>query len=414
MPAADTVESNALAEYQKTKQQWDAKIKEVADLQATLAGSPPADQPALLNKYSKLVDEVGAMIPGLQAAAERAYAADPSNQEIGDLLYKIAVAHLRSDRYDDTLKVADFLIAHKYPQKEVYRVAASAAFATMHLAEAKKDLEALGGGKVPDDAASKQLADEIARYEPLWENEQKIRAAEVKADDLPRVKLHTSQGDIVLELFENEAPNTVANFISLVEKGFYNGTQFHRVLPNFMAQGGDPLSKDPAKNKGRIGSGGPGYTIACECYQPNRRSHFQGSLSMAHAGRDTGGSQFFLTFAPTPFLDGKHTVFGRVIEGMDVLPKLQRVDPEVENECIPRASSPTSSFLPKCSANATTPTNPKPLPKNKVPTASVASLRRLLCLLLSAFCIRPLRPSPPPPPPRASSNANRARGRRSQ
>jgi len=111
----------------------------------------------------------------------------------------------------------------------------------------------------------------------------------------------------------------VANFISLVEKGFYNGTPFHRVLPQFMAQGGDPTG---------TGGGGPGYTIPCECHQPNARVHFRGSLSMAHAGRDTGGSQFFLTFRPTHHLDGQHTVFGRVIKGFDVLAKLQRRDPE--------------------------------------------------------------------------------------
>lgn len=330
--AADPNESNTtLAEYQKIKEQWDAKIQEVADLQTKLAAAPPGNQLVLLQHYNKLVDEVGALIPSLQAAAERAYAADPGNRDIGDLLYKIAIAHLRSDKYDDTLQVADFLIAHKYPQKEVYRIAASAAFATMHLAEAKKYLEALGDGKPPDDAAAKQMLNEITRYQPLWENEQKLRAAEAKADDLPRVKFHTGQGDIVLELFENEAPNTVANFLSLVEKGFYDGTQFHRVLPNFMAQAGDPLSKDPAKNKGKIGSGGPGYTIADECNQPNHRIHFRGSLSMAHAAApDSGGSQFFITFAPTPFLDGKHTVFGRVIEGLDVLPKIQRIDPDAE------------------------------------------------------------------------------------
>jgi len=136
---------------------------------------------------------------------------------------------------------------------------------------------------------------------------------------LPRVKLMTSKGDIVLELFENEAPDTVGNFISLVEKGTYNGLTFHRVLKNFMAQGGDPKGD---------GSGGPGYTIYCECYKPEYRRHFQGSLSMAHAGRDTGGSQFFLTFRQTPHLNGKHTCFGRVIEGMDGLSKLQRRDPQ--------------------------------------------------------------------------------------
>ena len=109
------------------------------------------------------------------------------------------------------------------------------------------------------------------------------------------------------------------NFITLVDKGYYNGLKFHRVLTGFMAQGGDP--------KGN-GSGGPGYTIPCECYREDHRLHFRGTLSMAHAGRDTGGSQFFLTFVPTKHLDGKHTVFGRVISGFDVLAKLKRRNPD--------------------------------------------------------------------------------------
>jgi cyclophilin family peptidyl-prolyl cis-trans isomerase len=121
----------------------------------------------------------------------------------------------------------------------------------------------------------------------------------------------------VIELFENEAPNTTANFISLVEKGFYNGLKFHRVIPGFMAQGGCPRGD---------GTSGPGYTIDCETTAENHRKHFRGTLSMAHAGPNTGGSQFFLTFVPTPHLDGKHTVFGRVIEGMDVLAKIQRTE----------------------------------------------------------------------------------------
>ena len=129
------------------------------------------------------------------------------------------------------------------------------------------------------------------------------------------MKISTSAGDVVVELYENEAPNTVANFLSLVEKGFYDGTPFHRVIPGFMAQGGDPTG---------TGSGGPGYAIACECGEPGARLHFRGTLSMAHAGKDSGGSQFFLTFRPTEHLDGKHTVFGRVIEGDDVLVKLAR------------------------------------------------------------------------------------------
>lgn len=142
-----------------------------------------------------------------------------------------------------------------------------------------------------------------------------IRQKERQADDLPRVKLTTTKGEIVLELFENEAPNTVANFISLVKLKFYDGLKFHRVVEGFMAQGGDP--------KG-TGEGGPDYRIKCECYEANARKHYTGSISMAHAGRDTGGSQFFITFRATSFLDGRHTVFGRVVSGQEVLDKFIR------------------------------------------------------------------------------------------
>jgi cyclophilin family peptidyl-prolyl cis-trans isomerase len=155
-------------------------------------------------------------------------------------------------------------------------------------------------------------------YREMWAQEQAIRDAEAAADDLPRVKLQTNKGDVVVELFENESPIAVANFITLVKQGFYDGLSFHRVLPMFMAQGGCPLGS---------GTGGPGYSIACECHQPNARPHFRGSLSMAHAGQDTGGSQFFLTFVPTDHLDSKHTVFGRVLDGFDVLGDLQRRSP---------------------------------------------------------------------------------------
>ncbi|MEM7455240.1 MAG: peptidylprolyl isomerase [Planctomycetota bacterium] len=142
-----------------------------------------------------------------------------------------------------------------------------------------------------------------------------MRSNETSAD-LPVVKLTTTQGDIVLELYENEAPNTVANFINLVENGFYNDIEFHRVREGFMAQSGCPEGN---------GQGGPGYTIACECRTPGYRRHFTGVISMANTGApDSGGSQFFLTFEQTSGLDGLHTVFGRVIEGGDVLDMITR------------------------------------------------------------------------------------------
>ncbi len=158
----------------------------------------------------------------------------------------------------------------------------------------------------------------LAANRKAWKQEQAIREAEALADDLPRVKFQTSRGDFIIELFENEAPQAVANFLTLVKQGYYDGIVFHRVLPAFMAQGGDPTG---------TGSGGPGYSIRCECHQAGYRKHFRGSMSMAHAGRDSGGSQFFLTFVSTSYLDGKHTVFGRVIEGIDAASSIKRRNP---------------------------------------------------------------------------------------
>ncbi len=127
--------------------------------------------------------------------------------------------------------------------------------------------------------------------------------------------IQMEKGDIVLELFAKDAPKTVNNFVFLAREGFYNGVTFHRVIPGFMAQGGDPTG---------TGAGGPGYRFEDEISQ---RRHGTGALSMANAGPNTNGSQFFITYAPASYLDGKHTVFGQVTKGMDVLNKITPRDP---------------------------------------------------------------------------------------
>ena len=134
---------------------------------------------------------------------------------------------------------------------------------------------------------------------------------------MSKVVLETDEGEITFELFSNDAPNTVNNFIKLVNEGFYNGLTFHRVIPGFMAQGGCPNTREGSK--GMPGTGGPGFSIKCEI-NPNK--HLKGSLSMAHAGKDTGGSQFFIVYEPQPHLDGVHTVFGKT-ENMDIVLKLK-------------------------------------------------------------------------------------------
>src|SRR5678816_355505 len=135
--------------------------------------------------------------------------------------------------------------------------------------------------------------------------------------------IETAKGTITAELFEDETPGTVANFEKLANEGFYDGTRFHRVIPDFMIQGGDPLSRD-ASNP-RVGTGGPGYTIKCETDR-NTHKHVAGTLSMAHAGKNTGGSQFFICHSPQPHLDRQHTVFGQVTEGMDVVNAIRKND----------------------------------------------------------------------------------------
>ena len=135
-----------------------------------------------------------------------------------------------------------------------------------------------------------------------------------KQKELPLIVIHTAKGDIELELFEDDAPNTVANFLYLAGRGFYNGLTFHRVIEDFMIQGGCPEG---------TGRGGPGYTFDDEF---SSRKHARGVISMANAGPRTNGSQFFITHIETPWLNGKHTVFGRVVKGIEVVDAIAQGD----------------------------------------------------------------------------------------
>ncbi len=136
------------------------------------------------------------------------------------------------------------------------------------------------------------------------------------------VSLETNMGTIKIKLFDQDAPQTVNNFITLAKKGFYDGTKFHRVIPDFMIQGGDPNSKDD--DWSNDGTGGPGYKFADEI---NSHKLVRGILAMANAGPNTNGSQFFIVTAPaTPWLDGRHTVFGQVTEGLDVVDAIVKVE----------------------------------------------------------------------------------------
>jgi Peptidyl-prolyl cis-trans isomerase (rotamase) - cyclophilin family len=145
---------------------------------------------------------------------------------------------------------------------------------------------------------------------------------------MPKIAtFETNLGTITAELYEKDAPIAVGNFEKLANSGFYDGVKFHRVIPDFVVQGGDPLSRDLPAGNPRIGTGGPGYTIKCETVG-NPRTHEVGALSMAHAGKDTGGSQFFMVLSEknTRHLNGVHTVFGKITAGLDVMQKIKQND----------------------------------------------------------------------------------------
>ncbi len=150
-----------------------------------------------------------------------------------------------------------------------------------------------------------------------------LKTYDLTADEFAKLqwaKITTDKGVIWIKLYPEEVPNTVANFTHLANDGFYNGLVFHRVIPGFMAQGGCPTG---------TGTGGPGWAIACES-DKNKHKHIKGTISMAHAGKDTGGSQFFICFVDCPHLDGVHTVFGGIEPGdkasMDVLDSIKMQD----------------------------------------------------------------------------------------
>jgi peptidyl-prolyl cis-trans isomerase B (cyclophilin B) len=145
---------------------------------------------------------------------------------------------------------------------------------------------------------------------------------------MPKIAtFETNVGTITAELYDKEAPVTVANFEKLANSGFYDGVKFHRVIADFVVQGGDPLSRDLPAGNPRVGTGGPGWQIKCET-AGNPHKHAVGSLSMAHAGKDTGGSQFFMVLSEqnTRHLNGVHTVFGQITAGLDAMQKIKGND----------------------------------------------------------------------------------------
>jgi cyclophilin family peptidyl-prolyl cis-trans isomerase len=349
-PSAAATEAKAA--FGRSLADYKVAIRDIEQLRIKYQVAPPAEREKINAELTGHVAHAQSLVNAMVEAALQAYRAEPGGDpRVTELLTAVAryetigrdaknpPGHIDGgDRFEKALPLINELAAGGVQDRDLFAWGFICAFATNDYDLAAKFLEQAQTAPPKEEKEDEsdpalqsmmRLANGFAplvdQYRALWEKEQAIRAAEAEADDLPRVKLTTSKGEITLELFENEAPQSVASFLTLVKQGFYNGSPFHRVLPGFMAQGGA---------KSDDGRGGPGYCIRSECSQPNIRSHFRGSLSMAHKPNlpDSGSSQFFLTFVPTPHLDGEHTVFGRVIEGLEVLGDLQRRNPELGNQ----------------------------------------------------------------------------------
>ena len=283
------------------------------------------------DQYVDLIREFEVEIyPEMLELAAKIYEKNEGDLDAGEIVMKEA---FNNNDFDRSAEISSKLLTAGRKTKDALSMGAVSQFALHNFEQASVIFaEAQKSNRL--DLRYETYIESATKYQEFWKTEQELRAKEDALEGdaaLPRIQFETSKGKIVFELFEDHAPNTVANAISLVEGGKYDGIGFHRVINGFMAQGGDPntLDDDP----GNDGFGGPGYSIKCECFEPGTRMHFRGSLSMAHSGQDTGGSQFFITHLPTDWLNtrtepdkGGHTVFGRVIEGMKVAASLKRGD----------------------------------------------------------------------------------------
>jgi cyclophilin family peptidyl-prolyl cis-trans isomerase len=320
----------AATEFRNVLGKWKAVIEELGNLQSKYLAADAQERKKMEKRWDELIAQGMELKPQLVAAAVNAFTESPrADKQITDLLNQILAADFDQDDYEEVAQIGKLLMENHAGDPRAAALTGVAAAVVGDFATAEKYLnQTKKQGILEDTKAPPELINRLKLYavklpvmKKQWEAEQKTLKKEEQAGDLPRVLIKTNRGDMVVELFENEAPNTVANFITLAEKGFYNGKTFHRVISHFMAQGGDPNGD---------GTGGPGYNIAFEADRPDHRLHFRGYLSMARSqGKNTAGSQFFICFTPGypewPIND-EYTVFGRVTKGLDVLAKIQRRD----------------------------------------------------------------------------------------
>ena len=320
---ADAGLKPAMAKYRQAQADLKSALREAAELQRKYLGIKTTDEEKeeigeKLEKISKVVSKIH---PKLFDLAEKAWLEEPSREDGEFLNFIIQVLETRMTvgEYERANAIMQGLISLKIPEilPDLYDAAGEIAFMLNDFEQAARFFELAEQNKVLSERCAGFKKD-LSYYRSSWAKESVFRQQDSEKKDLPRVTLDTTKGKIVLELYEDQTPNTVANFVYLVEKGFYDGKFFEQVIPGEGAVAGRSLENP---------DGGPGWTIRDEFDATNSRNHYRGTISMMRGEPNSAGSMFFISFSPIKDLDGKYVVFGRVIEGMDVLTKLQIMDP---------------------------------------------------------------------------------------
>ncbi|MBX3422755.1 MAG: peptidylprolyl isomerase [Pirellulaceae bacterium] len=314
------------AAFQASIDNFRKHIKRLFDSELRFHASDlPSEQQLLREQWSFLREEGFVHHQSLlQAALDEFQQAPAESVDIGSMLYEALKRGAGRDDYEGLLPIARGLYHARYPADDLLRLLVLCSLADNQYQLAREPLQQLIDSQQASPEVLKLFAD-VDVLEKQWTREQEILRQDSVGDPLPQAHLETTKGKVVIELFENQAPQAVANFVSLAEQGFYNFSDFFLVVDNGVAQAGCPKSD---------GTGGPGYFIPAERDAAVARGLFRGYVGLARLPDlpDSGGSQFFISFLPNASLNVQATVFGRVISGMHNVARLNRVDPKAKSD----------------------------------------------------------------------------------
>jgi peptidylprolyl isomerase len=327
--AAETASTSSKADdaegsdYQAAQTAFREHLKKMREAQVKYHLSDgTSNDKTFRRQWAELCDQGRPLAAKAYAVMLKKFTDNPSdNAQLGKFLVELLERNLLDSRFEGMLEMGLALQSTGIDSEKIPEAIALGAVAENKFDVAKPWIEKHYKESSKRRPVLGSIYEHLDELSQDWADELRMRAEDAKGEPLPQVSILTTKGEIIVELFENEAPETVANFIHLVEDGFYDGLMFHRVLEHFMAQTGCPDGD---------GTGGPGYSIHGEAQKPNARKYFRGTLGMALSNGDanSGGSQFFICFVPTFNLNGQYTAFGRIVSGMDVIGNLAQVNPD--------------------------------------------------------------------------------------